>query len=116
MFPRKTTRLDTHAGANFIHYAAGMLEDMSTIAYEQFVIDNDILGMAMRAVRSIEVNEETLALDVIDRGWGREITTWERTTQCNTCAQNTITLQMYLTAKGVIYGKKTGPKTPGPAP
>lgn len=54
------------AGSNFIHHAAGMLEDMSTIAYEQFVIDNDILGMAMRAVRGIEVNEETLALDTID--------------------------------------------------
>jgi trimethylamine--corrinoid protein Co-methyltransferase len=55
------------AGANFIHHAAGMLEDMSTIAYEQFVIDNDLLGMAMRAVRGIEVNDETLALDAIDR-------------------------------------------------
>ena len=55
------------AGSNFIHHAAGMLEDMSTIAYEQFVIDNDILGMAMRAVQGIEVNDETLALDVIDR-------------------------------------------------
>ena len=55
------------AGANFIHHAAGMLEDMSTIAYEQFVIDNEMLGMAMRAVRGIEVNDDTLALDVIDR-------------------------------------------------
>ncbi len=55
------------AGANFIHHAAGMLENMSTIAYEQFVIDNEILGMAMRAVRGIEVNDETLALQVIDR-------------------------------------------------
>jgi trimethylamine--corrinoid protein Co-methyltransferase len=55
------------AGSNFIHHAAGMLEDMSTIAYEQFVIDNDVLGMAMRAVRGIEVNNETLALEVIER-------------------------------------------------
>lgn len=55
------------SGANFIHHAAGMLEDMSTIAYEQFVLDNEMLGMAMRAVRGIEVDEETLALDVIDR-------------------------------------------------
>jgi trimethylamine--corrinoid protein Co-methyltransferase len=55
------------AGANFIHHAAGMLEDMSTIAYEQFVIDNEMLGMAMRAVRGIEVDEDRLALDVIDR-------------------------------------------------
>jgi trimethylamine--corrinoid protein Co-methyltransferase len=55
------------AGTNFIHHAAGMLEDMSTIADEQFVIDNEMLGMAMRAVRGIEVNGDTLALDVIDR-------------------------------------------------
>lgn len=55
------------AGSNFIHHAAGMLEDMSTIAYEQFVLDNEILGIAMRAVRGIEVTEETLALEAIDR-------------------------------------------------
>ena len=55
------------AGANFIHHAAGMLEDMSTIAYEQFVIDNELLGMAMHAVRGIEVNDDTLALDVINQ-------------------------------------------------
>lgn len=55
------------AGANFIHHAAGMLEDMSTIAYEQFVIDNIMLGMAMHAVRGIEINDETLALDAINR-------------------------------------------------
>jgi trimethylamine---corrinoid protein Co-methyltransferase len=54
------------AGSNFIHHAAGMLENMNTVAAEQFVIDNDVLGMAMRVVRSIEVNDETLALDVID--------------------------------------------------
>jgi trimethylamine--corrinoid protein Co-methyltransferase len=55
------------SGSNFIHHAAGMLEDMSTIAYEQFVIDNEVLGMAMRAVRGIEVNNDTLALDAVDR-------------------------------------------------
>jgi trimethylamine--corrinoid protein Co-methyltransferase len=54
------------AGSNFIHHAAGMLENMSAVAAEQFVIDNDILGMAMRVVRGIEVSDETLALDVID--------------------------------------------------
>ena len=55
------------AGTNFIHHAAGMLEDMSTIAYEQFVIDNEMLGMTMRAVRGIEVDDDTLAVGVIDR-------------------------------------------------
>ncbi len=55
------------AGTNFIHHAAGMLEDMSTIAYEQFVIDNEMLGMAMRAVRGIDVDDDRLALDAINR-------------------------------------------------
>ncbi|MBN1178994.1 MAG: trimethylamine methyltransferase family protein [Anaerolineae bacterium] len=54
------------AGSNFIHHAAGMLENMNVVAAEQFVIDNDILGMAMRAVEGIRVDDETLALDVID--------------------------------------------------
>ncbi len=55
------------AGANYIHDAAGMLESTLTVAYEQYVIDNEIIGMAMRALQGIEVNEETLALEVIDR-------------------------------------------------
>lgn len=55
------------AGANFIHHAAGMLESMRAVAYEQYVIDDEILGMAMRAVRGIEVDDETLAVQVIDR-------------------------------------------------
>lgn len=55
------------AGANFIHHAAGMLEDMSTISYEQYVMDNELLGMAMRAVRGIEIDSESLAIEVIDR-------------------------------------------------
>jgi trimethylamine--corrinoid protein Co-methyltransferase len=36
------------------------------VAAEQFVIDNEILGMTMRVLQGIEVNDETLALDVID--------------------------------------------------
>lgn len=55
------------AGANFVHHAAGMLESMRAVAYEQYVIDDDILGMAMRAVRGIEINEDTLAVEVIDQ-------------------------------------------------
>ncbi|HIC94651.1 MAG TPA: trimethylamine methyltransferase [Anaerolineae bacterium] len=55
------------AGANLIHHAAGMLESMRAVAYEQYVLDDEILGMAMRAVRGIEVNDEALAVEVIDR-------------------------------------------------
>ncbi|MFQ5836172.1 MAG: trimethylamine methyltransferase family protein, partial [bacterium] len=55
------------AGANYIHNAAGMLDSTTTVAYEQYVIDNEIIGMVMRALKGIEVNEETLALEVIDK-------------------------------------------------
>jgi len=54
------------AGSNYVHHAAGMLENMSAVAPEQYVIDNEILGMAMRVVQGITVTEETLALDTID--------------------------------------------------
>ena len=54
------------AGGNYIHHAAGMLESMLAVSYEQFVIDNDICGVVSRALRGIEVNDDTLALDVIN--------------------------------------------------
>ncbi len=55
------------AGGNYIHHSAGMLESMLTVAYEQFVIDNDINGMALRALQGIELSEDTLAVDVIEK-------------------------------------------------
>ncbi|RLE09001.1 trimethylamine methyltransferase [Candidatus Aerophobetes bacterium] len=68
------------AGANYIHDAAGYLESALTVAYEQYVIDNEIIGMVMRALRGIEVNEDTLALDVIDKvGPGGNFLTEEHT-------------------------------------
>lgn len=55
------------AGSNYIHHSAGLLESMLTVAYEQYVIDDDINGSIMRAVRGIEVTEETLSVDLIDQ-------------------------------------------------
>jgi trimethylamine--corrinoid protein Co-methyltransferase len=60
-----TNLLCALAGANFIHDAAGMMEFALTVCYEKFVIDNEILGMTMRAVEGIKVNDETLAFDLI---------------------------------------------------
>jgi trimethylamine--corrinoid protein Co-methyltransferase len=48
-----------------VHHAAGILESLLTISHEQLVIDNEIIGMAIRAVRGIEVSEDTLAFDAI---------------------------------------------------
>jgi trimethylamine--corrinoid protein Co-methyltransferase len=60
-----TSLLCALAGANFIHDSAGLMEFAMTVCYEKYVIDNDILGMVMRAVEGIQVNEETLAFDLI---------------------------------------------------
>ncbi len=61
-----TTLAAALAGSNFVHHSAGMLESLMTVAYEQYVIDNDINGAVMRMVRGIEVTDETLSIGVID--------------------------------------------------
>ena len=53
------------AGSNYVHHSAGMLESLLTVAYEQYVIDDDINASVLRMVRGIEVTEESLAVDVI---------------------------------------------------
>ena len=60
-----TNLLCALAGANFIHDAAGLMEFALTVCYEKYVIDNEILGMVMRAVEGVNVNEDTLAFDLI---------------------------------------------------
>jgi trimethylamine--corrinoid protein Co-methyltransferase len=61
-----TTAVVALAGGQYIHHSAGMLESMLAVAYEQYVIDDDVNGQVMRLLRGLEVNEETLSLDVID--------------------------------------------------
>jgi trimethylamine--corrinoid protein Co-methyltransferase len=34
---------------------------------EKYVLDNEIIGMAMRAAKGIEINDDTLALDVMKK-------------------------------------------------
>jgi len=60
-----TNLLCALAGANFIHDAAGLMEFALTMSYEKLVIDNEILGMIMRTVEGIRVDDETLAFDLI---------------------------------------------------
>jgi len=54
------------AGINFIYDAGGSLESSLTASYEQAVIDNEICGMVSRALRGIEISDETMAIDVIE--------------------------------------------------
>ena len=75
------------AGSNYIHHSAGFLESLLTIAYEQFVIDDDINGSIMRLVRGIEVTDETLSVDIIEqvcRGEGHYLGTQQSLALMNT--------------------------------
>jgi len=54
------------SGSNLIHHAAGILESLLTISQEQLVIDNEIIGMAMRAVEGIGVSVDKLAFSAIE--------------------------------------------------
>jgi len=62
-----TALLTALAGAHYIHDAAGLMEFAMTVCLEKYVIDNEILGMIRRGVKGIEVNERTLALEVIEK-------------------------------------------------
>ncbi len=61
-----TTVLASMGGSNYIHHSAGMLESMLTIAHEQFVIDDEIIGSCCKVLKGINCDAEHLALDVID--------------------------------------------------
>ncbi len=61
-----TTVLAAMGGSNYIHHAAGMLESMLTVAYEQYVIDDEIIGMSCKVLDGIPVDAEHLALEAID--------------------------------------------------
>ena len=53
------------AGANRVLESAGMLGSLLACSLEALVIDNDMLGVAQRVLAGLEVNEETLSIDVI---------------------------------------------------
>jgi trimethylamine--corrinoid protein Co-methyltransferase len=60
-----TTVLAAMGGSNYIHHAAGMLESMLAVAYEQYVIDDEIIGMSCKVLEGIPVDAEHLALEAI---------------------------------------------------
>jgi len=62
-----TTLLVSLAGGNIIHDAAGFLEFCMVASLEKYVLDDEIIGMCMRAVKGIEVSPETLAFDVLKK-------------------------------------------------
>ncbi len=68
------------SGANYIHDIAGLMETDLTVSYEKLVLDNEILGMCQRVLRGIEVNDDTLATDlIIEKGPGTNYLAEEHT-------------------------------------
>jgi trimethylamine--corrinoid protein Co-methyltransferase len=51
------------AGANLI-YGMGMLEGGQTWSHEQFMIDADIVRMVKHAIAGVEVNDETMSVQI----------------------------------------------------
>ncbi len=67
-----TVSLAAQAGSNVVFESAGMLASIMAGSHEALVIDNDMLGSINRTVRGIEVNPETLSIDVIESVIGGE--------------------------------------------
>ncbi len=57
--------LAANAGCNNVSESAGMVGSLMGLSWESLVIDNDMLGAVLRTVRGIEVNDETLSVDII---------------------------------------------------
>ena len=60
-----TSLMAALSGANFIHDAAGLMEFAMVASYEKYVIDNEVIGMVMRATRGIDVSHASIAQEVI---------------------------------------------------
>ena len=60
-----TTSLAGHSGANMIYESAGMQASLLGVSYEGFVVDNDMLGAVNRSIRGIEVNEDSMSVEVM---------------------------------------------------
>jgi trimethylamine--corrinoid protein Co-methyltransferase len=68
------------SGANYIHDIAGLMETDLTVSYDKLVMDNEILGMCQRVLRGIEVDDETLAVDLMkEKGPGGDFLADEHT-------------------------------------
>ena len=58
--------LAAQAGSNLVTQACGMQASLMGCSLDSYIIDNDMLGLITKTLASIEVNDDTLALDAID--------------------------------------------------
>lgn len=57
--------LPAMAGAQLIHNAAGQIDSSMAVSYEQYVLDDEILGAIGRVLQGVVVTPETLAGELI---------------------------------------------------
>jgi trimethylamine--corrinoid protein Co-methyltransferase len=62
--------LELFAGADFL-FGAGLLDSVSQMSLEELVIADETFGLVRRLLRGVQVNHETLAIDLIKRMGGR---------------------------------------------
>ncbi len=61
-----TVSLAALAGGNMIYESAGMMSSLLATSFEGMVMDNEMIGFIQRALRGIEVTEDTLSYAVIE--------------------------------------------------
>jgi trimethylamine--corrinoid protein Co-methyltransferase len=57
----------TASGINYVLHAAGIMQHYMAMSYEKFMLDDEICGMVRRFERGYEINEESLAVDVVHK-------------------------------------------------
>lgn len=74
------------SGIHLMHQACGILGAYSAISFEKFVFDEEVCGMIRHAVRPLEITEESIGLDVIERvgSGGNYMMQPETARQCRT--------------------------------
>ncbi len=62
-----TIAMSALSGVNMICESAGMMGSLMGCSLESMLMDNDLIGAIQRSMRGIEVSDETLSLEVIER-------------------------------------------------
>ena len=60
-----TVTLAAHAGSNMITQSCGMHAGLMAVAFESYLIDNDMLGGILRSLSPVDIHSRTLATDTI---------------------------------------------------
>jgi len=55
------------SGTHFALHATGILDNFASISFEKFIIDEEMGLMIKRYMRGVDVNEDTLAFDLVDK-------------------------------------------------